>query len=247
MNGDGRVALVTGAGGKIGGAIVDVLAERGYRVVASDVDAEALEAALGAVGGEVTAMVADLRTVPAVEDLVREAAEAHGRLDVLVNNAAVLTPGGPILECDPELFDLTMAVNVRAPFFAVRAAIPYMLKVGGGAVVNLASVLGLIGLEGFSSYAVSKGAVVQLTRQTAVDYARHGIRCNAVCPGTIVRPGEFDAPELQEAHAHWASKHPVGRLGSPREVAEVVAFLASDAASFMHGAIVTVDGGMTAV
>lgn len=242
----GKTALVTGAGGRIGRAIATTLAGHGARVIASDVDPGTLsETAASLGGGGHSTVTADLSSVAEVERLVGVAVEDG--LDVLVNNAAILDPGGRITDCPDDLYERVMAVNVRAPFFAIRAAIPHMLERGGGAIVNVASVLSTTALPGFSAYCVSKGAVAQLTRSVAVDYAKDGIRCNAVCPGTIARPGEvLDTDELDELVREFTKLHPMGRTGLPDEIGEVVAFLASDRASFMTGALVHADGGFTA-
>lgn len=228
---EGRVAIVTGAAGRIGRSIVETLAARGASVVASDVRAGAIE------GGALT-VPADLSDLEQVRAIVHKAVEAFGRLDIVVNNGAVLDNGGTIEQCDEDLFDRTMAVNVKAPFFLIKQAIPHMRAQGGGSIVNIASVLGMIARPAYSSYATSKGAVIQLTRSVAVDYAKENIRCNAICPGNVLAADEADDAES-------AALHPVNRSGRAKEIAEVVAFLAGDGASFMHGSIVTVDGGFT--
>lgn len=233
------VALVTGAGGRIGRAICQALADDGGTVIATDVDAARLDRTLAALGPRHHGIVADLADVAALRPLVDASDALLGRLDILVNNAAILESGGTVVECSDTHFARLMAVNVTAPFFLIKAAIPRMLAHGGGAIVNVASVLGLVALPGFGAYSVSKGAIVQLTRQVAIDHAHAGIRCNAVAPGTILDEGAGDT-------AGYDRLHPLGRTARATEVAAVVAFLASDEASFIHGAIVPVDGGWTA-
>lgn len=236
------VALVTGAGGRIGRATCIVLAHD-HVVVATDVDPTALGETADRLGHGHATFEVDLRSLPAIEDLVGRAA-ALGSLRVLVNNAASLEPGGSVEECSEGQFADTMAINVRAPFFAMRAVIPYMRSAGGGSIINVASVLGLAGLPGFSAYSASKGALIALTRQAAVEYASQGLRINAVCPGTVLR----GAMAGQEGAATDALRelHPMGRTAEPEEIARVIAFLASDEASFITGAIVPIDGGWTA-
>lgn len=241
------MALVTGAAGRIGQATAMALAEAGARVVASDLDGDGLEETGKLLGGDHATLSADLSTVSEVERLVGEAANTLGGLDILVNCAAILDPGGTVLECTPEEFDRRIAVNTRAPFFAVRTALPHMLAAGKGSIVNVSSILGLVGLPGYSPYAVSKIGMLQLTRQVAVEYAAQGIRCNAVCPGATTRPGELDDTDERRAFRDaLVAQYPVARLATPDEIAQVVAFLASDGASFMNGSIVTADGGYTA-
>ena len=244
---DGALALVTGAAGRIGRATVEVFAEAGARVVASDIDADGLAKSMELVGDHHVVIVADLSTVAEVERLVGGAVDALGGLSVLVNCGAILHPGGTVLDATPESFDRTLAVNVRAPFFAIRAALPHMLEAGRGSIVNISSVLGLVGLAGYSPYAVSKASMLQLTRQVTVEYAAQGIRCNAVCPGTTTRPGELDATEAtREYRRELEAQFPVARLGTADEIAQVVRFLASEAGSFMNGSIVVADGGYIA-
>lgn len=244
-----KVALVTGAAGAIGRAICQTLAAHGARIAATDVAAEGLSETVRLLGDGHEAIAADLREVLEIETLASTVVERFGRLDVLVNNAATIVTR-KIVDCSEADYDEVMTVNVKAPFFAIRAAIPRMLANGGGAIVNIASNSGLNGLPEQSVYCTSKGALVQMTRQVAVDYAAQGIRCNAVCPGTIETPfldrflATLDAPD--EVRQWIIDRHPIGRLGTPGEVAAAVAFLASPAASFIHGAIISVDGGYVA-
>lgn len=241
----GALALVTGAAGRIGRASAVALAAAGARVVASDFDAEGLAGTRELLGEGHETIVADLSTVTEVERLVEEAAGRLGGLDVLVNNAADVTPGGTVTEATPEAFDRAMAINARAPFFAVRSAIPHMLSRGGGSIVNIASILGLVGIAGYSPYAVSKITIVQLTRQVTVEYADQGIRCNAICPGATARPEEFEDAEAEAYRRMIVGDYPVARVAVPEEIASVVAFLAGDGASFVNGAIIAADGGYT--
>lgn len=243
---DGGLALVTGAAGRIGRATALAMAAAGARVVASDFDPDGLAETARLLGDGHATVPADLTTVTEVERLVERAADTLGGLSILVNCAAVLAPGGTVLETTPEVFDRTMAVNTRAPYFAIRAALPHMLAAGGGSIVNVASILGVVGMAGYSPYAVSKIGMQQLTRQVALEYAAQGIRCNAVCPGATSRPGELDDTEQRRAFRDATiAQYPIGRLATPDEMARVVVFLAGAASSFMNGAVVVADGGYT--
>ena len=245
----GRVALVTGAAAGIGRAVTVGLTQRGAHVVALDLDGVGLGETTRLGGATVTPYEVDITSVAAVEDVVAQIATRFGRLDIVVNNAALITASS-VVDCTEAEYDRILAVNLRAPFFILRATIPRMLASGGGAIVNIASISGLVGLPEQSAYCASKGGLVQLTRQVSVDFASQGIRCNAVCPGTIDTPllGRFLEMSTDPARAQTDlfAKHPIGRIGQPVEVADVVAFLVSDEASFIHGAVISVDGGYVA-
>jgi NAD(P)-dependent dehydrogenase (short-subunit alcohol dehydrogenase family) len=175
--------------------------------------------------------------------------ELHGRVDVLVNNAGVNIPG-VLHEVPDEVIDRTLAVNVKGAIYGCRAAIPHMLSAGSGSIVNISSVNGIVSEPFLSVYSASKGAVVMLTKGVALDYAKQGIRCNAICPGWVDTPINYAHAEmlggLQHVYDTIDSFQPIGRPGRPEEIAHVALFLASDEASFMTGAIVSADGGMTA-
>lgn len=238
---DGARALVTGAAGRIGRAIALALAKAGAHVVASDVDPAGLERTADLLGEPHHSKPADLANEAEVLDLVDAAARQLGGLTVLVNCGAITERGGTVLESTTEALDRALAVNTRAPFLAVRAALPRLLEHGAGAIVNIASIQGLVAMAGFAPYAVSKIGLIQLTRQVAVEYGPAGIRCNAICPGSARSTGEpADDPDLEPFRAA------VGRIGSADEIADAAVFLASDRASFINGAIIPVDGGYTA-
>jgi NAD(P)-dependent dehydrogenase (short-subunit alcohol dehydrogenase family) len=235
---DGKIAVVTGAASGIGRAAVDVFLDEGARVVA--VDRQPAVRALGA-AGRVAAVVADVSRRDGAEASVRAAEEAFGGLDVLFNNAGIERLA-TVVDTTEELWDEVLTANLKSVFLCCRAAIPVMLRRGGGAIVNNASINGIRGNTTLAAYQASKGGVVALTYSIAIDYAPHGIRANAVCPGTIDTPmvGTSRTPEAIQA---MIAKHPLGRMGKPAEVAWVACFLASDRASFLTGLAVPVAGG----
>jgi NAD(P)-dependent dehydrogenase (short-subunit alcohol dehydrogenase family) len=240
---EGRVAIVTGAAGGVGGEVVRLLHERGAKVVAEDIDPAVADLARD---GIVT-VEGDVAQAATAEAAVRAALESFGQVDVLVNNAARFLMKG-ILDTSDDEWDGLLSVNVRGVFVHSRAALPHLTQRDASAIVNLASISGLVGLPSQAAYCATKGAIVQLTRQLAVEFAPQGVRVNAVAPGAIETPFLLDAlpPDPGPILADIAASHPIGRNSQPAEIAEVVAFLASDRAGFMTGAIVPVDGGYTA-
>jgi NAD(P)-dependent dehydrogenase (short-subunit alcohol dehydrogenase family) len=250
----GRVAVVTGAAGGIGAATAKELAAEGARVVVADVqDGAGTVAAITGAGGEAVAVGCDVADPASVEAMVAAAVEQYGALDVLVNNAGVSGGSSLLHETDVEVWTRTLAVNLTGPFLVTRAAMPHLLASGAGRIVNIASTYGLIGAPLAGAYCASKGGVVNLTRQLAVDYSPLGIRVNAICPGYIdtdMGGGRAALPPEQAAAAHArreaaAALQPIGRQAQAEEVARVAVFLVSDDSSFMTGSIVTVDGGCT--
>ncbi len=248
----GLVAIVTGAGSGIGQASAIRLAEEGACVVCADINESAAKAtseSIIATGGKASWAAIDISDSTACSDLVNKTAQDFGGVDILVNNAGVNLPG-VFHEVSNETIDRTLNVNVKGAMYLTRAAIPYMLKTGHGSIVNMSSVNGLVSEPFLSVYSASKGAIVMFTRGIALDYAKLGIRCNAICPGWVDTP-------INHAHAKMLggldhvyetidSFQPIGRPGTPREIANLVLFLASDESSFMTGSIVSADGGMTA-
>ncbi len=243
----GRTALVTGAGHGIGHATAVRLAAEGARVAALDVRGEAAEEIAALVGGE--AIECDVSDEEAVGRAVEWALDRFGRLDVLHSNAGVLV-GGTAEETTLADWERTFAVNVRGMFLLARAVLPAMRRQGKGAIVNTASTAGIAAEPALAAYAASKAAVIQLTRQLAVDYARDGIRVNCVCPGWI--DTGFNDPMLEgvsdDELAQLVDRMvPMGRQGTPEEIAAAVAFLASDDASLVTGHALVADGGLTAL
>jgi NAD(P)-dependent dehydrogenase (short-subunit alcohol dehydrogenase family) len=242
---EGKVAIVTGAASGVGRETTRLLAERGASVVAVDVAASVTELE----DERVAPLEGDASSAETAERAVATALGRWGRLDVLHNNAAQILYKG-ILDTDEEEWDRLLAVNVRSMFLHCRAAIPVMQQAGGGAIVNTASISGVVGLAGQGAYAASKGAVVMLTRQLAVEFAPAKIRVNAVAPGAVDTPflrRFVDAqPDPAAVRETIASHHPLGRIADPAEIARAVCFLASDAAAFITGTVLMVDGGYTA-
>jgi NAD(P)-dependent dehydrogenase (short-subunit alcohol dehydrogenase family) len=236
---EGRRALVTGAGSGIGEAVARNLHAEGADVVLADAVGERVDALAGELGARARALTLDVREEEAV-------APAMGGLDVLVNVAGVgSTTSAP--DTPLEVWENVFAVNARGTFLCCKHAIPGMVERGGGAIVNIASVAGLVGLPNRAAYCASKGAVIALTRALAIDHVRQGVRVNAVCPGTVdspwVRRLVEDAGESLDA---LRARQPMGRLGTTEEVARAVLYLASDDAAFVTGSGLVIDGGLTA-
>ena len=240
---EGSVAIVTGAAGGLGRAIVALLRERGAQVVAEDLDPAVEELAADGVAP----LVGDVTDPDTPRAAVALARERFGTPDVLVNNAArfLLKPTGETTVAE---WDLLMATNVRGAFLHAREALPALRESGDGRIVNIASISGLVGLDAQTAYCTTKGAIVQLTRQLAIEHAPT-VRVNAVAPGAIDTPFMDPVralPDAEETMKAIAASHPLGRIAAPDEVAEVVAFLASTRSRIVTGAIVAADGGFTA-
>jgi NAD(P)-dependent dehydrogenase (short-subunit alcohol dehydrogenase family) len=246
---EGRVAVVTGASSGIGARFASVLARGGAKVVIgarrTDRLAE-LADQLTRGGHEVSALGCDVRSRVDVERLVEAAIANYGRLDVMVNNAGVAPPEDDEIESEGSFQDV-LAVNATGVFLGARAAARKMLAGGGGAIINIASINGLVGGADTPSYAASKGAVVNLTRELGVRWARRGIRVNAIAPGwfrTEMTAAELDNPE---SHAWVVDRTPVGRPGLVEELDGALLFLASDASSYVTGQTLVIDGGWTSL
>lgn len=247
-----RIAIVTGAGSGIGQASAIRLAEEGATVICADINLESATDTAQQIrdsGFIAEGYALDISDSQACTALVDHAVTKFGAIDILVNNAGVNLPG-VFHEVSNETIDRTLNVNVKGAMYLTRAALPNMLKNSRGSIVNMSSVNGLVSEPYLSVYSASKGAIVMFTRGIALDYAKTGIRCNAICPGWVDTP-------INHAHAKMLggldhvyktidSFQPIGRPGTSREIANVVLFLASDESSFMTGSIVSADGGMTA-
>jgi meso-butanediol dehydrogenase/(S,S)-butanediol dehydrogenase/diacetyl reductase len=256
MRFDGKVALISGAGSGIGRATAHGFASRGARVAVADIDparAEAVTAEITAAGGAAIAIVADAGALAGVDAMVTKTVDAFGGLDILHNNAfgqPVLPPGQSRLaftgDIDETVWSHVIDLALTGVFRATKRAIPELLARGGGAIVNTASISGLFADFAIGAYNAAKAGVVNLTRVTAIEYAARGIRVNCVCPGAIDTPllrPSLSLPGFAEA---TTAAIPMRRLGKPEEMANVVLFLASDLASYITGAAIVADGGLTA-
>ncbi|WP_159593747.1 SDR family oxidoreductase [Chelativorans xinjiangense] len=250
----GKTALVTGSGAGIGRATAVKFAAEGAKVVVSDVNAEGGEETVAMIekqDGKAVFIKADVAVSDEVDALIAKAVESFGRLDCACNNAGIEGKIVPFIEQPLDNFDRIIAVNLRGTFLCLQAEIRQMLKDGGGAIVNLASVAGLIGFPGLAPYVASKHGVNGLTKNAALEYGKQGIRVNAICPGGIdtrmldslaeqSTGGEITTREMMDP------LHPIGRIGTPEEVAELIVWLCSDRASFVTGANIPIDGGFVA-
>jgi NAD(P)-dependent dehydrogenase (short-subunit alcohol dehydrogenase family) len=247
---EGKVALVTGASAGIGRESALAFASAGARVVVSDVVIDGGEETVGqihAAGGEATFVRADVSQTAEVEALVGRTVETYGRLDCAHNNAGIEGDMAPTADCAEANWDRTIAINLKGVWLCMRYEIPQMLRQGGGVIVNTASVAGLVGFANLPAYVASKHGIAGLTKTAALEYAEQGIRVNAVCPG-VIHTAMIDRIVGGDAVAvsQFTALEPVGRMGLPAEVAQVVVWLCSDAASFVTGVAMPVDGGFVA-
>jgi NAD(P)-dependent dehydrogenase (short-subunit alcohol dehydrogenase family) len=244
----GKVALVTGAGSAIGRAAAIRLAEEGALLGITDLDADGLEqtaAEVKAGGGEAVTVTGDAVDPATVDSLASRAVEQFGRIDVLLNNVGIVILKS-LAETTPDDFDRLMRVNCLSQLLAIQRVVPEMRRTGGGSIINVASVGALVALPNVSAYCASKSAVLGLTRSAAYEFAPE-IRCNAICPGGVDTPmaaGHMESfVDKEEANSRLTGRQLLKRYARPREIADVVVFLASDEASFMTGAVVPVDAG----
>ena len=246
---DAKVCLITGAGSGIGRASARLFAQEGARVVVADIDLEAAAKAVAEIGDAAVAERVDVISPQDTVDLAKRVVEQFGRIDVLFNNAGIAGIGD-VLETEPELFDRVMTVNVRGVYLMTRAVVPYMIERRTGSIINMSSCIAEIGLARRVSYAASKGAVFAMTKSMQVDLAPHGIRVNALLPGTILTPfverylkESYSDPE--EGMAAIRKRQLSNDLGRPEDVAGAALFLASDESRFMMASGLIIDGGVS--
>ena len=253
---DGKSALVTGAGSGIGREIALLFAKQGAVVALGDID----EAAAGRVAGEIEGaggrgfpVALDVSDRASARAAVAAVVDRHGRLDLLVNNAGIGLVGN-LLETEPDDFHRLMAVNVDGVYHCSQAAVAQMLaqEPRGGAIVNIASIAGMVAVTRRFAYGATKGAVISMTQSTAMDYVDQNIRCNCICPGTVETPfveaylQKYHAGEVEETRRALHARQPLGRMGRPDEIAPLALYLASDEAAYVTGAQMVIDGGLTA-
>lgn len=247
---ENKVAIITGASSGMGRQTALTFAERGAKVVVADINVAGGESVVEEIkraGGIAAFQKTDVSSAESVESMVEKTLELYGRLDCAFNNAGIEGKSTKLVDCTEEIWDRTIAVDLKGVWLCMKYEIPKMLESGGGAIVNTASIAGLGGSPGLPAYGAAKFGVVGLTKTAAVEYAKRGIRVNAICPGVIRTPMVdrlfADNPKVEKA---MQGAHPIGRIGEPLDIALGVAWLCSDESAFLTGQAIPFDGGMTA-
>lgn len=252
MDIQGKVALITGASSGIGLATAELMAQRGARVVASDIKEEQGQKTVEAIqkqGGDIRFKAADVGNEEDVKELVECTVTTFSTLDILVNSAGIWLPKKdlPTHQMSEETWDAMLRVNLRGTFLPCKYSLPIMMKQGGGSIINLSSVVGLVGAAGFShAYATTKGGIITFTKSLAVTYGEYNIRANALCPGEIETPMTGDMHKDEEYCQELLREIPLRRFGKAEEIAKLALFLASDDSSYITGAAIPIDGGFLA-
>ena len=248
----GKITLITGAGGGIGRAAATLFAREGATVVVNDWNAASAEETVQRIreaGGEALFVEADVSEPAQVEAMIQRTVETYGKLDVLYNNAAVgysaPMTNGSVLDISPEDWDRVMAINLRSVYLGCKHAIPVMVRQGGGAIINTASIMALRAMPGADGYTAAKGGILSLSRTLAKQFGPEGVRVNVLCPGTTATPMIGYPLEISEDVSVETSYIPLGRLARPEDMAYAALYLASDEAAFVTGAVLVVDGGQT--
>lgn len=246
----GKIAIITGAGSGIGRACALAFAREGAKVTLVGRTRAKLDHVTGEIGAAAFAQAGDIRQQSDIERIVQATVERFGGLHVLVNDAAVLHAGTVESQADPQ-WDDTFATNVKGMWHFTRAVVPHLRKAGGGSVINISSVIGLVGARNRVAYSASKGAVTVLTKAMALDLAADQIRVNCICPGIVetelVEKFITEAPDPEAARRQRIALHPLGRFGKPEDIAPMAVYLASDESSWVTGAAFSIDGGYSAI
>lgn len=241
----GKNAIITGGGSGIGKAIAMAFVREGAQVVIAGRDRNKLETAAAEIGGDCAAVSADVSSAKGTEKLVSAAIEKFKRINILVNNAAVLLPG-TAESLTEEDFDQTFDINVRGLWLVTRAVLPHMRDAAGGSIVNIGSVLSLVGARNRVAYSASKGAVAAMTKAMALDHAAENIRVNCICPGIVETEMVAKFSTDENARKQRVALHPMGCFGQPQDIANAAVFLASDESGWTTGSVLTIDGGYSA-
>jgi NAD(P)-dependent dehydrogenase (short-subunit alcohol dehydrogenase family) len=246
---DGKVALITGGGTGIGAACAKIFAQEGATVVVTGRRKDVLEAVvkeIEKIKGRALAVAGSVTDETHAQTAVAQTARSYGKLDILVNNAGSGAFGKLLHETDETIWNEMLAINLTGTYRMIKAAVPEMIKAGGGSIVNVSSIASLVGIPMVAAYSASKGGMDALTRCVAMDYAPQKIRCNSVCPGLVDTPMASGLINNREALAQIMTAYPLGRPGTSEEVAKLILYLAADESSWVTGSIFPIDGGMTA-